>query len=96
MKRILSNAAAVRAAAAAGNFCDTGHYYCAVVSHDGTVRWPSGATLSTDGTFRGPRALLERLESVPSDYFPEPVAPADRYPHNPAGDITGRCCCAVE
>jgi hypothetical protein len=90
MKTILANAEAVRAAVAAGDFCDCGHYYCAR-QEGGRVVWPSGAVLDAAGVFRGPARLLETLAAIPADYRPDPVAPCDRYPERGAGWEERRC-----
>jgi hypothetical protein len=79
MKKRMENAAAIFAAARAGEFCDIGHYYCAQFT-DGRLIFPSGAMLTPDGVFRGPPRLAERLERIPADWRPAPVPCWDRPP----------------
>lgn len=44
-----------------GGFCDSGHYHCPLVRHDGAIIFPSGI-LRPDGSFRGAARLREELE----------------------------------
>ena len=92
----LNNAAAVRAAVAAGDFCDVGHYHCPHVrASDGSVVFPSGI-LHPDDTFEGSHALAAMLAGMPADYQPTPVASADRYPTCSWGEAQHRCCAATK